>query len=69
MCPKDEDVMANSVDPDQTTPEAVRSGSTLFAQTCLSENIMVYRKDDQTMQMCRLLCASLVQIWHKQVFS
>ena len=34
MCPKDVDGMANSVDPDQTAP-----GSTLFAQTCLSENL------------------------------
>ena len=32
--PKDADAIANSVDPDQTTP-----GSTLFAQTCLSENL------------------------------
>ena len=32
MGPKDADGMANSVDPDQT-------GSTLFAQTCLSENL------------------------------
>ena len=32
--------MANSVDPDQTAPwGAVWSGSTLFAQTCLSENL------------------------------
>ena len=29
--------MANSVDPDQTAPED--SGSTLFAQTCLLENL------------------------------
>ena len=44
MCPKDEDGMANSVDPDQTAPSllliassgTVSSGSTLFAQTCLS---------------------------------
>ena len=35
-----EDGMANSVDPDQTAPlGAVWSGSTLFAQTCLSENL------------------------------
>ena len=33
MCPKAADGMANSVDPDQTAP------STLFAQTCLSDNI------------------------------
>ena len=39
MYPKDPDGMANSVDPDQTAPlGAVWSGSTLFAQTCLSEN-------------------------------
>ena len=32
--------MANSVDSDQTAPlGAVRSRSTLFAQTCLSENL------------------------------
>ena len=32
--------MANSVDPDQTAPlGAVWSGSTLFAQTCLSKNL------------------------------
>ena len=32
MCLTDADGMANSVDPDQI-------GSTLFAQTCLSENL------------------------------
>ena len=36
MHPKDAEGIANSVDPDQT---AVWSGSTLFAQTCLSENL------------------------------
>ena len=36
MCPKSEDVMANSAYPDQTAPvEAVWSGSTLFAHTWL----------------------------------
>ena len=55
MCPKDADRMANSVDPDQTDvlsgsvlldPNltapllgAVRSGSALFAQTYLFENV------------------------------
>ena len=39
MRPKDVDRMANSVDPDQTAPQAVWSGSTLFAQTGLSENL------------------------------
>ena len=40
MGPEDADGMANSVDPDQTAPlGAVWSGSTLFAQTCPSENL------------------------------
>ena len=45
MRPKSADRMANRVDPDQTSPlGAVWSGSTLFAQTCLSENLgTVYR--------------------------
>ena len=39
ICPKYADGMTNSVDPDQTAPlGAVWSGSTLFAQTCPSEN-------------------------------
>ena len=36
MGPKDAVGIANSVDPDQTAP---RSGSTLFAQACLSKNL------------------------------
>ena len=40
MSPNDADGMANSADPDQTAPlGAVLSGSALFAQTCLSENL------------------------------
>ena len=43
MSPKYADGMANSVDPDQTAPSAplgaVWSGSALFAQTYLSENL------------------------------
>ena len=40
MSPKDEDGMANSIDPDQTAPVgAVWSGSALFAQVYLSENL------------------------------
>ena len=40
MSPNDADGMANSVDPDQTAPlGAVLSGSALFAQTYLSENL------------------------------
>ena len=38
--PNDADGMANSVDPDQTAPlGAVWSGSALFAQEYLSENL------------------------------
>ena len=44
MHPKDADGMANSVDPDQTAPlGAVWSGSALFAQTYLSENLASLR--------------------------
>ena len=47
MNPNDADGMANSVDPDQTAPRtdqtaplgAVWSGSALFAQAYLSENL------------------------------
>ena len=35
----DADGMANSVDPDQTAPLGVWSGSALFAQAYLSENL------------------------------
>ena len=40
MHPKDAEGIANNVDPDQTAPlGAVWSGSALFAQICLSENL------------------------------
>ena len=40
MHPKDAEEIANSVDPDQTAPlGAVWSGSALFAQAYLSENL------------------------------
>ena len=40
MHPEDVGRIAISVDPDQTAPGgAVWSGSALFAQTCLSENL------------------------------
>ena len=40
LSPNDADGMANSVDPDQTAPVgAVWSGSALFAQVYLSENL------------------------------
>ena len=41
---KDAEEIANSVDPDQTAPlGAVWSGSALFAQICLSENLGTLR--------------------------
>ena len=44
MHPNGEDRMANSVDPDQTAPlGAGWSGSALFAQTYLSENLRSLR--------------------------
>ena len=39
MGPNDVDGMANIVDPDQTALGAVWSGSALFAQAYLSENL------------------------------
>ena len=39
MSPNDANGMANSVDPDQTAPRAVWSGSALFAQAYLSKNL------------------------------
>ena len=44
MCPKDADRIANSVNPDQAAPQgAVWSGSALFAQTYLSEDLGLLR--------------------------
>ena len=43
MHPKDAAGIANSVDPDQTALGAVWSGSALFAQTCLTENLGTLR--------------------------
>ena len=45
MSPNDADGIANSVDPDQTAPPlgAVCSGSALFAQAYLSENLRSLR--------------------------
>ena len=39
LCAKDVNGIADSVDPDQTAPRAVWSGSALSAQACLSENL------------------------------
>ena len=47
MSSNDADGMANSVDPDQIAPlGAVRSGSALFAQAYLSENLGSLRSND-----------------------
>ena len=47
-CPNNADGMANSVDPDQTAPlGAVWSGSALFAQAYLSENLGTLRYNEQ----------------------
>ena len=44
MHSKDAEGIANGVDPDQTAAlGAVWSGSALFAQTCLSENLGLLR--------------------------
>ena len=44
MHTKDAEGIAHSVDPDQTAPlGAVWSGSALFAQICLSENLGTLR--------------------------
>ena len=53
MSPNDADGMANSVDPDQTAPlGAVWSGSALFAQACLSENLGSLRYVHSCMTSC-----------------
>ena len=53
MSPNDADGMANSVDPDQTFPlGAVWSGSALFAQAYLSENLGSLRYQPIFFQTC-----------------
>ena len=49
MSPNDADGMANSADPDQKAPQgAVYSGSALFAQAYLSENLRTIRYSHHT---------------------
>ena len=57
MSPNDADGMANSVDPDQTAPlGAVWSGSALFAQAYLSENLgSLWYSDSWTLSTCSWL--------------
>ena len=51
MSPNDADGMANCVDPDQTAPlGAVWSGSALFAQAYLSENLGSLRVNESFVQ-------------------
>ena len=62
MHPNDADGMTNSVDPDRTGPlEAVQSGSTLFAQTCLSENLRSLRYK-QNLATLKFLLAHPIKI-------
>ena len=59
MSPNDADGMANSVDPDQTAPVgAVWSGSALFAQAYLSENLgsLRYRKTSKNLDIRNNCC-------------
>ena len=56
MSPNDADGMANSVDPDQTAPlGAVWSGSALFAQAYLSENLEPLRYVTSKHEFLRLI--------------
>ena len=58
MSPNDADGMANSVDPDQTA----RSGSALFAQTYLSENLGSLRYGYPIIE--RRWCVRVFCLWH-----
>ena len=52
VSPNDADGIANSVDPDQIAP--VLSGSVLFDQTCLSENLRSLRETVKCQNICEL---------------
>ena len=60
MSPNDADGMANSVDPDQTAPlRAVWSGSALFAQAYLPENLeslqyVMWHRLDLDQELCNM---------------
>ena len=54
MSPNDADGMAYSVDPDQTAPlGAVWSGSALFAQAYLSENLRIITVNAQNLVLIK----------------
>ena len=63
MHPKDAEGIANSVDPDQTAPlGAVWSGSALFAQASLSENLGSLRKTQISLH-CIIAWTCLSKNW------
>ena len=63
MSPNDADGMANSVDPDQTAPlGAVWSGSALFAQAYVSENLGSLRYFMNSTSRCDLAKCSKILI-------
>ena len=62
MSPNDADGMANSVDPDQSAPlGAVCSGSALFAQAYLSENLESLRYKSLTTENY----VTKQSVWHQ----
>ena len=73
MSPKDADRMTNSVDLDQTAPlGAVWSGSALFAQACLSENLrsLRYYTSRNVTKQAKWVCAhppSLIRVFAQWV--
>ena len=63
MSPNDADGMANSIDPDQTAPlGAVWSGSALFAQAYLSENLgsLRYLKNQKNLETPKIAVITVV---------
>ena len=56
MRPNEVNRIVNSVDLDQTTPQPVWSRSTLFAQTYLSEDLIITKKRDYCKIMLLLAC-------------
>ena len=57
---KNAEGIANSVDPDQTAPAgAVWSGSALFAQTCLYENLITVQTCEKAM-LCLQMASELL---------
>ena len=62
VCLKDADGKANSVDPDQIAPSG--SGSTLFAQTCLSKHELPHDKNKVTVCPAKTqISLGIPQVW------